>query len=139
MTVLKLRYLDCFIDRHGKPRYYFRRGRGARVPLPGIPGSTEFMHAYQSALGNNDVSPQRNHRGAPGPFDRLIEDYFGSPEYVRLAKSSQRAYRLVIERLVRDENIGHRLVREMNREHVKRMVAKRAATPGAANDVLLRS
>ena len=94
------------------------------------------MNAYQSALGNNDVSPQRNHRGAPGTFDRLIEDYFGSPEYARLAKSSQRAYRLVIERLVRDENIGHRLVREMNREHVKRMVAKRAATPGAANDVL---
>ena len=42
----------------------------------------------------------------------------------------------VIERLVRDENIGHRAVREMTRQHVQRIVAQRAATPGAANDVL---
>jgi enterobacteria phage integrase len=136
VTVFKFRYLDCFIDRHGKPRYYFRRGRGARVPLPGSPGSAEFMSAYHSALGNIEASPARKHRGPPGTFDRLIEDYFASPEYARLAKSSQRAYRLVIERLIREENVGHRLVREMNREHVKRMVAKRASTPGAANDVL---
>jgi enterobacteria phage integrase len=136
VTVFKFRYLDCFIDRHGKPRYYFRRGRGARVPLPGSPGSAEFMSAYQSALGNIEAPPARKHRGPPGTFDRLIEDYFASSEYARLAKSSQRAYRLVIERLIREENVGHRLVREMNREHVKRMVAKRASTPGAANDVL---
>ncbi len=34
------------------------------------------------------------------------------------------------------EKIGHRLVAEMRREHVNRMIAKRADTPGAANDLL---
>jgi integrase len=42
----------------------------------------------------------------------------------------------VIERLVRDESIGHRLVRQMTREHVSKIVARRMATPGAGNDVL---
>lgn len=41
-----------------------------------------------------------------------------------------------MEKWVRDEKIGHRLVRELRREHVSKMMAKRAATPGAANDLL---
>ena len=37
---------------------------------------------------------------------------------------------------MRDENIGHRLVRQMERRHVSMIVAKRKSTPGAANHVL---
>jgi integrase len=138
MTLLKLKYVDCFVDRHGRSRHYFRRGHGPRIALPGLPGSAEFMDAYQAAL--KSVSRQhklrRKERGASGTFDRLVQTYFSSSEYLRLALSTQVAYRRVIKRFVLDENIGHRLVREMKREHVKRMIAKRAATPGAANDLL---
>ena len=55
---------------------------------------------------------------------------------MRLATSTQRSYRSVIERMIEDERIGHSLVREMRREHMKRMVSRRAATPDAANDML---
>ena len=41
--------VDRFIDRHGKPRHYYRRGKGACIRLPGEPGSTEFMLAYETA------------------------------------------------------------------------------------------
>jgi hypothetical protein len=64
---------------------------------------------------------QRPERGAPGTFDRLVQDYFSSPDFKRLAQSTQRAYRFVIERLVRDEKIGHRLVSEMKRERINRI------------------
>ena len=50
--------------------------------------------------------------------------------------STRRTYRLVIERLIREESIGHRLVREMTREHVRRIISRRSATPGMANSVL---
>jgi hypothetical protein len=40
-------------------------------------------------------------------------------------------YQRVIERWIRDERIGHRLVKQMRREHVDRM-----SHPGAANDLL---
>lgn len=137
MTRIKLRHIDRFRDRNGHLRYYFRRGHNRRIPLPGLPGSAEFMSAYELALaGAEQQEESRKERGAPGTFDRLTQVYFQSSDYARLAPSTQRAYRLVIERLVVDENIGHRLVRQFRREHVSRMVAKRSGTPGAANDVL---
>ena len=134
MTRVKLKHVDRFVDRHGRERHYFRRGHGARVLLPGMPGSEAFMLAYQAALAGQEICKAQ--RGDPGTFDRLVKDYFESPDFMRLGLSTQRAYRSVIERLVRDENIGHRPVREMGRVHVQKIVARRAATPGAANDVL---
>ena len=139
MTLIKLKYIDRFVDRHGRERFYFRRDRGPRIALPGSPGSPEFMAAYELAANGEAAEPVVRGpklRGAPGTFDRLAQDYFSAPEFMRLAPSTQRSYRSVIERMVIDEKIGHRLVREMRREHVKRMVSKRAATPGAANDML---
>jgi integrase len=136
MTSIKLNHIDRFRDRHGKWRYYYRSGRGLRTALPGKPGAPEFMQAYeQAALGQPVERPPRL-RGAPGTFDRLVQEYFASADFLRLADSSRRTYRFVIERLVHEENIGHRLVRQMTREHVRRIMSKRAATPGAANSVL---
>ena len=50
MTNLRLRYVHSFIDHNGHPRHYFRRPGFKRVTLPGLPGSAEFMEAYQAAL-----------------------------------------------------------------------------------------
>ena len=138
MTKLQLRHVDCFTDRHGHKRFYFRRGHGMRFALPGLPGEADFMTAYQAALHSEKVAAKLvvKRRGNPGTFDRLVTEYFVSPEYRRLGATTQVNYRRVIERFVLDENIGHRLVAEMRREHVSRMIAKRADTPGAANDLL---
>ncbi|MGD9803129.1 MAG: tyrosine-type recombinase/integrase [Hyphomicrobiaceae bacterium] len=94
------------------------------------------MAAYERAAIGEMPEKEPKLRGAPGTFDRLVQDYFAAPEYLRLAPSTQKTYRSVIERLIIDEGIGHRLVREMTREHVRRILAKRAATPGAANSLL---
>ena len=139
MTTLQLRHVDCFTDRHGHKRYYFRRGHGPRIALPGLPGEANFMAAYQAALGSEKLIAKlatKKLRGGPGSFDRLVQDYFISQEFLRLKPPTQRAYRHVIERFVLDEKIGHRLVAEMRREHDDPMIAKRAETPGAANDLL---
>ena len=50
MTRIKLDYVHECRDRHGKLRRYFRRPGFKQVALPGIPGSDEFMAAYQRAL-----------------------------------------------------------------------------------------
>ena len=136
MTTIRLKHIDRFVDRHGTTRYYFRRGRGARIPLVSQPGTPEFMAAYHRALEGLLPVPGRRMRGEPGTFDRLAQDYFGAPEFLSLAPSTQKTYRSVIERLIEVENIGHRLVREMTREHVRRIVSRRSETPGAANSVL---
>ena len=50
MTRIRLKYVNEYRDRHGRVRRYFRRRRGRSIPLPGLPGSIEFMAAYQAAL-----------------------------------------------------------------------------------------
>jgi integrase len=136
MTIVRLKHIDRFRDRHGRERFYFRRDRGARIPLPGRPGSAEFMAAYEQAARGEPIGQQPRERGAPGTFDRLVASYFTSPDFLRLAQSTRKTYRSVIERLLEGEKIGHRLVREMTRDHVRRILAKRVETPGAANSVL---
>ena len=139
MTNLQLRHVDCFTDRHGHRRYYFRRGHGPRMALPGLPGEANFKAAYLSALRSDKIVKKlatNKMRGSPGTFDRWVTEYFVSPKFRRLGATTQINYRRVIERFVLDEKIGHRLVAEMRREHVNRMIAKRADTHGAANDFL---
>jgi integrase len=139
MTSIKLRHVDRFKDRHGRVRYYFRRRIGGefgpRIALPGEPGSREFMEAYQAALADAPrpkIKPRAE--AEPGTFRRLIDAYFASPDFLRLRSSTQRSYRLVIERFSTEH--GHRRVDQMTREHVQKIVAARAETPAAANDVL---
>ena len=43
-------FVQGFIDRHGKPRFYFRRPGFKSVPLPGLPWSPEFMAVYVTAM-----------------------------------------------------------------------------------------
>jgi integrase len=135
MSTIRIRYVDRFIDRHGHPRHYFRRPGGPRIPLPGLPGSDEFISAYTAALDGKQLGPpRRGTRAGQGTFNRLALEYFASPDFLRLGPRTRYAYRLVIERFLAEH--GHRLVREMRREDVKKIMARKAATPGGANDLL---
>jgi hypothetical protein len=49
------KYVQGFIDRHGKARFYFRRAGFKTVALPGLPWSPEFMAAYEVALGGQSA------------------------------------------------------------------------------------
>lgn len=110
-----------------------------RLPIPGAPGSAEFMAVYHAALEGHSGAkalPRGETFVADGTFGRLVHEYFASPDYRRLAPQTQSSYRNVIMRFLREENVSHRLVREMTRQHVLAIVSRRAETPGAANDLL---
>jgi len=65
-------------------------------------------------------------------FRTLAADYLVSTAFLTLAPSSQRAYRRVVARLVRQ--FGPRPVADLNRQEIERWLAGR--TPGAATDDL---
>jgi len=140
VTKIKLPRLDCFVDRHGKRRYYLRRGKWARLPLTGEPSSIEFMAKYYAALRSADPRSKSHSDGGAcvkdGTFGHLVHQYFASPDYRRLSPQTQKNYRDVIMRFLREEDVGHRRVQEMTRQHVLTIIARRAETPGAANDLL---
>jgi hypothetical protein len=106
MTRIHLRHVDRFVDRHGYVRHYFRRAAGKRIPLPGLPGSKEFMAAYKAALVGNAPATEPKTRGEPGTFSRLATQYFATPEFLRLRIRTQYVYRLVIERFLAEPVTG---------------------------------
>ena len=130
------KYCQGFIDRHGKPRWYLRRPGFPRVPLPGLPWSPEFMAAYEAACAGETTPKLQlgSSRTVPGSINALVVSYYRSPEYIDLRPVTQTTYRNVIERF-RTEH-GDKPVARLEREHVKRMMAKLADRPAAANQWL---
>jgi hypothetical protein len=99
MARIRLKYINAFVDRHGKARHYFRRPGFKQVPLPGLPGSAEFNAAYQAALSGEMVL--RIEIGAarhkPGTVASAVTGYFGSVAFTNLAESTRRSRRQILE------------------------------------------
>lgn len=95
MAKIRLKYIDAFEDRHGSMRYYFRRGKGARVALPGQPGSREFLDAYAEALGAS--SGPRTVKGADRTIHALVTRFLGSTSYTSLARNTRLSYRRILD------------------------------------------
>lgn len=91
-----LSYVQAFRDRHGTMRHYFRKPGCKRLPLPGLPGSAEFMAAYQAALGAAP-KPVAMERSKPGTLGALVAAYYTSPSFTERRGSTQRGYKVSLE------------------------------------------
>jgi integrase len=132
MTRIKLRYVNEFIDRHGKVRCYFRRPGSRSVRLPGIPGSIEFMEAYQAAVATVAPPPSSLNHVIRGSLADVTAGYYRSAAFANLSASSQQVYRLVLNPVLAAH--GHRLVREMPKTAARNIIEAIGATrPGKAN------
>jgi integrase len=124
------KFVQGFLDRHGKPRWYFRRPGFKRVPLPGLPWSVEFMTAYEEALAGQ-LEQVGCSRVRPGTFRALAVSYYNSLGFRSLKPSSQTIYRRIIDRFCREH--GDKRAATLQREHVVKLMAARK--PGSANSL----
>ena len=94
-----LRYVQGWVDRRtGRPRYRFRRRGFPKVELPGVPGSAEFMAAYQMALATTPA-PIGAKRNAPGTVAHIVAAYLDSQSHFgRLAPGTRAIRRAILER-----------------------------------------
>jgi integrase len=122
MAKLALKFVNTFRDRHGRLRHYFRRRGGKTIPLPGLPGSEEFMQAYQAAIASAGAAPQDigASRTQPGTIDALVVVYYRGA-WTSLDAGTHRIRRPVIERF-RTANGGKR-VALLQRSHIEVMMA----------------
>jgi integrase len=134
MTHIRLPYVHEFIDRHGKPRRYFRRTGFKQTPLPGLPGSAEFMEAYAAAVGTASKVKIGGNRTKPGTIADLIVAYLSSIAFTNLADETRRTRRNILDRF-RAQN-GEKRVATLQRVHVERLVGAKARTPAAARNFL---
>ena len=82
MTKIRLKYLHCFNDRHGKPHCYFRY-RGQQWPLP-APATEGFATAYDALLAHIKANPlaiQHNVEFMPSSLGWAIEKFLSSPMF----------------------------------------------------------
>jgi len=131
------KFVHGFLDRHGKPRFYFRRPGFKQFPLPGLPWSPEFMRAYEEALAGQPLLIG-SERVKPGTIRALAVSYYNSVAFRSMKPSTQSVYRNIIERFCRETDkegreYGDKRAATLQREHVVKLMAARAQKTGRAN------
>jgi integrase len=131
------KFVQGFIDRHGRPRFYFRRAGFKAVALPGMPWSPEFMTAYEQALAGQPLVIGAK-RVKPGTIRALAVSYFSSIAFNSMKPGSQRVRRRIIDRFCEQtdqagQKCGDKNAATMQREHVIKLMVARAARPESAN------
>jgi integrase len=131
MTKIRLKFVNAYNDRHGKLRYYFRRAGFKKVALPGLPGSAEFMGAYQAALASSTAPSEIGaSRSKPGTVAAAVAGYFSSREYRDgLSPNTKVGRRSILERF--REQHGDGPVATLRRDHVEKMLSDQP-TPATA-------
>jgi integrase len=126
MARVKLKYVNGFSNRARKSqrvRYYFRRRGTKAIPLPGLPGSEEFMAAYAAALASipDQYVEIAAHRTLPGTINALVVTYYKSDEWHALAADTQKTRRRIVERFRAQH--GDKRAALLQREHILKMMA----------------
>ena len=130
MARIKLKFVNGFTDRYGRPRHYFRRRGFPAIPLPGMPGSDDFIAAYSAALAGLPDQPEIGARGTlPGTIGALVVAYYRSDEWQHgLAEETRKTRQRIIERF--RARHGDKRVALLRQEHVAKMLAE-IETPSA--------
>ena len=128
------KYVSEFSDRHGKPRIRFRKKGHKDYYFTGAPLSDRFWQEYQACLDAKPIGNIGAERTAQGSISSLIAAYYQSPEFAGLNAATKATYRGIIERF-REEH-GDKRLALLERRHIKAIIAARAATPSAANNLL---
>jgi len=127
---LRIRYVQAWVE-NGLARHYFRRRGQPRVQLPGLPGSPEFMAAYQAAFSAAPAVIGTS-RSKAGSVSAAIASYYASPAFKGLAPSSQGVRRSVLEAFRRDQ--GNLMIAAMPKKFITTMLD--AMKPSAAKNWL---
>jgi hypothetical protein len=122
-------FLHREITRHRKSVWYFLRGKGPRIRIPGEFNSVEFLAAYDAAL--KGARPAR--RGpANGTFSWGQSLYRQSQAWCALSGATKRQRQNIFKNIEATPGVGDSKLRDWKRGDIAAGRDKRAATPAAA-------
>ena len=128
------KHVTTVLDRNGERQVRGRR-HGLTYYCKSAPGTDGFLMEYQKWLAGQTPHGEIGAKQTkPGSISALIVLYYKSAEWVVLTAGTRAIYRGNIERF-RAEH-GDKPVRMLERKHVRKMLAEKAATPAAANNML---
>lgn len=121
-------------SRHGRVRFYFRRGKGKRVRLPDDLQSDDFKIAYEAALANKEVAPPRIARVPSDTLQWLVERYMESGKWANMAPATRKQKSLLFTDAIRKGS--NPAYRGITRRTIQKAMDSRAKTPALANNFL---
>jgi integrase len=135
MVTLRLRWVVSDPDRHGNSRWYLRRPGHKKIRLPGLPGTPEFMAAYNAAIAGDAAPAPLAATAGPGSVNWLCQQYFaGAMFLVEISKGTQNARRNILKQIC--ATIGALPYARIEQRHIVKWMDARSATPEAANNLL---
>jgi integrase len=120
-------FLHREITRHKRPVWYFRRGKGPRIRMPGEFNSAEFNVAYDAAL--KGARPARLGH-SQGTFSWGLTLYRQSQSWAALSVATQRQRVNIFKHI--EAALGESKLRDWKRGDIAAGRDKRSATPAAA-------
>jgi len=96
---IKFKHLVEDIDRHGNPRIYLRIKGRPKIRIRELPGTAEFMSAYQAAVAQppSADADKRHYSPAKGTFGHACLAYYASPTFKALDIKTQRWRRRALD------------------------------------------
>lgn len=131
MRQRKPKFVNEYLDRHGKPRVYLRRPGKAQLALPAPLYTPEFWTAYRAAMSTDEPTPEVR-RVKAGSIAAAVGGYYGSTEFKVLAETTKSAYRGVLNRFV--EKHGDGPIAGLQPKHINKLIDDMADTPSAASN-----
>lgn len=135
MTLVRLKYLHSFVDRHGHVRYYFRyRGKRWLLPAPEAAGFATAYEALKNSVVGQTTTASKNIAFMRGTLGWGIEQLFCSEPYKKdRAATTKRNHRRVGDEL--RQRFGAGLLKDLKSRHVKiiRNTIRDASTTTAAD------
>jgi integrase len=131
------------MDRHGTPRLYVRVPGQRKIRLRVAESDPRFEEHYRAALLGIqlDADPSPRRRAPPShTFAWLAQQFFQSPEYQALEKTSQETYRSYLDSCAREETRpGSKIfmeacpIDELGPAHIRMLRDRKRLHPFAAN------
>jgi hypothetical protein len=131
----KLPHVTHFEYRHGTIRWRYRRN-GLTVALGSEWGSDLFMLKIEAAKRGERLTKEHEEyvlRSVPasGSLSAMVDSWYQSQKFQRLADSTKYGYRKLTEALRME--YGHKLVKGLTCQDIQTLMATKAHKPNAAN------
>ena len=142
MTSVRIKYLQRYIDRHGRERIYVRRKGRKNVPIKARLGSPEFWAEYQAAIAAAPEPAQDPAMAPEHSLRRLCSEYFKSANFKQLSDRSRYVRRRDLERFCKapigsdGKEAGSKPYKMLGARHIRRWLNTLTETPEAGNGVL---
>jgi len=124
-STIRLRYVQAWVDHDGRAHHYFRRRGCPLVRLPGLPGSAEFMRAYEAALEEPQAPLGAEKRSLPGSVSAVIAAYYDSEQFFgSKAVGTKAMRRAILERL--RVQAGDQPIAKMPPSFIKKVIDRKS-------------